>query len=295
MQNYNPLSPLTNLIFLVITANPGGEGKTTIAKLMKALWKLFGSPVHVLDADPGNWSASVTDPEAIPVGWSVKTLMIPQILAATTGRNTILDLGGNALASAKEITDLLPALQRAYSANGYRTIALLPYSTNKPGATQSIRDVEENLIGFEKYYVKVDRDGSGHFYEDFNTDNTVTISHLQTAFQTLIMEQYKCFSNVITQPNENHSLARAYIAQWMKEFANQPIIKGIIGGEIATLRSINTPRANLSYAISKLANTSDDAIWENIRRSDILDAMECAGWTAAGLRSVADQIERGAI
>ncbi|QGY81282.1 hypothetical protein [Sphingorhabdus lacus] len=293
MQNYNQPSSLTSLVFLVVAANAGGEGKTTIAKLIQALWRLFGSPVHLFDSDAGNWSASATDPEAIPVGWGVQTIKVPEILAATKGKNAIMDLGGNALASAREIANLVPALQKAYSDAGYRTIALLPYSTNKPGATSSIKDVKDELIGFEKCYVKVNRDGSAHYYGNLPADDTVSIGHLKPGFQTLIMDEYKSFDALISEPKDNHGLARAYIGQWMHDFAKQPFIKSIIGGEIAILRGINAPRRNLRFNVARLEQTTDDALWENVKKSNFLDEIDAAGWSAEGLRSVASKIDRG--
>jgi hypothetical protein len=293
MSNFNPLPPLSTLIFLVIAANPGGEGKTMIARLLKALWQLFGSRAHLLDSDPGNWSLSGTNPEAMPLGWSVKTFMVPEILKVTNGQNVALDLGGNGLASAKEISGLVPALQRAYSTAGYRTIALLPYSTNKVGASTSIQQVSEELNGFEKYYVKVNRDGSHYYNEDFQADNMVALGHLDTGFQTLITNQYKSFDAIITHPDDNHHLARAYIGQWMHEFASQPFIKAIIGGDVDILRSINPPRRTLRFNVSQLEHTSDKNILNNIHESNILDEIDAAGWTAEGLRAVASKLNRG--
>jgi len=122
---------IIQLIFLIVASNAGGEGKTTLALAVEALWQLLYQPVELLDGDAGNRALRAAREHARTVGWGAKETVVPFILEETRGKHSIFDLGANALASAREIVGLIPELAREYAADGYRNIALMPVSTNK--------------------------------------------------------------------------------------------------------------------------------------------------------------------
>jgi len=167
------MSNLTTLLFIIIVSNAGGEGKTLLAQLIQALLQLAGEPVIMLDGDAGNKAAWVADDNAKVVGWGVDAIKATDILAATQGSHVILDLGANSLASAREIVDLVPALRKTYAGAGYRTIAFLPVSTNKLGAVAAIKALAPKIAGFEKVFVKVNRDGSRAFSGELEGNDVV--------------------------------------------------------------------------------------------------------------------------
>lgn len=51
---------LIQLIAIYISANPGGEGKTTLTLLFEAILELLGRPVSLVDIDEGNGSLSIS-------------------------------------------------------------------------------------------------------------------------------------------------------------------------------------------------------------------------------------------
>ena len=157
------------LYFILVVTNAGGEGKTLIAKLIQAIWEIGGIDAVILDGDVGNYSSKSTDETAKVVGWGVKPQVAPEIVASTINQHAIMDLGANAMASAREVADLVPALEEHYRKDERRCIAFLPVSTNKSGAVGAINTLEEKVAYFDKYVVKVDRDLSGNFDGDVNS------------------------------------------------------------------------------------------------------------------------------
>lgn len=179
------MSNLTTLLFIVIVSNAGGEGKTLLAQLTQALLQLADEPVIMLDGDAGNQAARVADDNAKVVGWGVDAIKARDILAATRDAHVIFDLGANSLASAREIAELLPALRAAYAEAGYRTVAFLPVSTNKLGAVEAIKTLAPKIEGFEKLFVKVNRDGSRAFGGTLEGDDVVAVGHLRPGFRPI--------------------------------------------------------------------------------------------------------------
>jgi hypothetical protein len=286
------MDPIKTLIFLVIVSNAGGEGKTLLARLMKALWRLLGQPVHLFDGDPGNRAAKVDDSSAGTLSWGVQAMRADDIVAATAGQHVILDLGANTLASAREIVDLLPALQASYEAAGYRTVAFMPVSTNKTGAVDAIEALAPNLHGFDKLFVRVNRDGSGTYDANLSSSDVIEVGHLQPGFQTYVRQVAGSFADAITAPRSGYALAGVYIADWMHAFAAQGPVRSIIG-EVPALTAIDSPPGVLRFGVARLSETSDAALTTNLHNSRILNAISKAGWTAEGLRTVAASIDAG--
>jgi hypothetical protein len=288
------MDPIKTLFFLVIVSNAGGEGKTLLARLMKSLWLLLGQPVHLFDGDPGNRAAKVDDNSAGTLSWGVQAMRADDIVVATAGQHVILDLGANTLASAREIVDLLPALQASYAAAGYRTVAFMPVSTNKTGAVGAIEALAPNLHGFDKLFVQVNRDGSGSYDANLSSTDVIEVGHLQPGFQTYVRKVAGSFANAVIAPGSGYELAGAYIAAWMQAFAAQEPVHGMMG-DVPALTAREPVPGPLRFGVVQLADTSNAALTTNVHNSRILNAISKAGWTAEGLRTVAARMDAGTL
>lgn len=281
----------STLLFVVIVTNAGGEGKTMLGQLIQALLELAGKPVFLLCGDAGNRAAKVADPTAATLGWGAKAVVSEAIVAASSGKYVILDLGANALASAREVTELLPALRTRFAEAGYRTVALMPVSTNKLGAVEAIKELAPNLRGFEQLFVQVNRDGSDNYAGDWPEATTLRVGHLYPGFQMLIREPGMSLVRIVTDPPQDRRLAAGYIARWMRNFADQMVVKDFLGGVPPVLASFGTEQADLRVVINSLEMTTDRRLMKYINVTRINDLLGEHGWTAEGLRKVADQIE----
>lgn len=284
------MNKMTTLIFLVIVSNAGGEGKTLLAQLMQALWQLLDEPVHLLDGDPGNKAAKVADNTAKVVGWGVDAMKADEIVAATAGHHVILDLGANSLASAREIVDLLPALQRTYAAAGYRTIAFMPVSTNKIGSVGAIQTLALKVVQFEKLFVRINRDGSGTYDAGLTATDVIDVGHLAPGFQNYVRRPGTSLATSVSSPDIGYNIAATFVATWMRTFATQQAVHALVG-DVPVLIDYEPPPGELRFGVTRLKDTTDEALTSNIFRSRILAAIGSAGWTADGLRKVATMID----
>ena len=284
------MNPITTLVFLVVVSNAGGEGKTLLSQLMQALWQLLDQPVHLLDGDPGNKAAKVADDTVKVVGWGVDAMKADEIVAATAGHHVILDLGANSLASAREIVDLLPALQRAYARAGYRTIAFMPVSTNKIGSVGAIQTLASKVMQFDKLFVRINRDGSGTYDAGLTATDVIDVGHLSPGFKNYVRQPGTSLASSVSNPATGYGIAATFVAAWMRTFATQPAVRALVG-DVPVLIDYEPPAGELRFGVARLRDATDNALRTNIRRSRILTAIDAAGWTADGLRKVATMIE----
>ncbi|PZU56389.1 MAG: hypothetical protein DI547_16710 [Sphingobium sp.] len=287
------MSNLIRLLFIVIISNAGGEGKTLLAQLIQALLQLAGDPVIMLDGDPGNQAAKVADDNAKVVGWGVDAIKAPDILAATNHAHVILDLGANSLASAREIVELLPALRTTFAEASYRTVAFMPVSTNKIGAVEAIKTLASKIEGFERLFVKVNRDNSRAFGGTLEGDDVIDVGHLRPGFQAYIRQPGQTMANAVAHPPKGFGLAAAQVAEWMRDFAAQPPVLDLIGSIPKTLGQHDRPVAVPGFPVNVIEHATDAALTENIRRTRVTQAIARAGFTPEGLRKVAALIESG--
>lgn len=287
------MNNLTRLLFIVIVSNAGGEGKTLLAQMIQALLQLAGESVIMLDGDAGNQAAKVADDSAKVVGWGVDAIKARDILAATSHAHVILDLGANSLASQREIVDLLPAMRTVYAEAGYRTVACLPVSTNKLGAVEAIKALAPKIEGFEKLFVKVNRDGSRAFSGTLEGTNVVEVGHLRPGFQAYIRQPGQTMAKAVAHPPTGFGLAAIQVAEWMRGFAVQPPVVDLLGPAPVILNRHDRPVETPGFPVNVIEQTSDAALAENLRRTRIMTAVGNAGFTPQGLRKVATLLESG--
>ena len=281
------MSNLTMPLFIIIVSNAGGEGKTLMAQMIQALLQLAGEPVIMLDGDAGNKAAWVADDNAKVVGWGVDAIKASDIVAATRGSHVILDLGANSLASAREIVDLVPALRKTFAGAGYRTIAFLPVSTNKLGAVEAIKALAPKISGFEKIFVKVNRDGSRAFGGKLEGNDVVEVGHLWPGFQAYIRQPGQTMATAVSQPRDGYGLAAAYVAEWMRDFASQAPVLDMLGPLPVVLNQHERPTDVPGFVVNLLEHATDAALRENVQWTRVTLAIHKEGWTADGLRRVA--------
>lgn len=287
------MSNLTTRLFIVIVSNAGGEGKTLLAQLIQALLHLAGERVTMFDGDAGNQATKVADDKAKIIGWGVGAIKARDILAATNQGHAIFDLGANSLASQREIVDLLPALCTAYAEAGYRTVACLPVSTNKLGAVEALKTLASKIEGFEKLFVKVNRDGSRAFSGTLEGTDVVEVGHLRPGFQAYIRQPGQTMATAVAHPPAGFGLAAIQVAEWMRKFAVQPPVLDLLGPVPAILNRHDRPVEMPGFPVNVIEQTSDTALAENLRHTRIMTAIGNAGFTPQGFRKVATLIESG--
>lgn len=275
-------------VFIAILSNAGGEGKTLLARMLKALFELQGLAVQLFDGDPGNFAAKISDMTAMVIGWGVGALKAKDIVRATMGQHVLFDLGANSMASSREIVDLLPALQREFAGAGYETIALLPVSTNKVGSVEAIIELEAKIQDFKKIFVKVNRDGSNSFDPGLEGRSVIHVGHLEPGLQKYVNGPGKSLIGSITEPPADYETAATFVAKWLRDFAAQPLVRFIVGNAVPLL-DLHAPTTppSIRFQVTDLSQAKNKALKEMAERTRILDAIDDAGWSPDGLVAAA--------
>lgn len=281
---------MQQLIFILIVTNAGGQGKTTLARVLKTLFGLVGQPVQLLDSDAGNAAAKVIDASAKKIGWGVDTLVAPEIVTACAGQHVILDLGANALASAREIAALTPELAKRFEAAGYRNVAFLPVTPNKPGATEAVLHLAEKLPPMQRILVRNDIDGSGQFEAIATSDPVVDLKHLPPGYMSYVNEGGLTFLDAVQRPTPDRTEAGRIIAEWLRDFAKQTQKHGLFVVPAAKLELHPRPRGIGRFAVKTAAAATDESLFRNHRKTRVIELLDQHGWSPDGLRTVADEI-----
>lgn len=284
-------------LFIIVLINAGGEGKTTIAQLIRTLFQLNACQHLGLDADCGNLAlmdSAGRDLLTKAVGWSVGANKAPEIVQAAKGRPVVMDTGPNMLASQREIVELLPALSSCFAAEGYRTVALLPISPNKTAAAGALARLAPKLVDYEKFVVKNNRDGSGEFGKVTDIYPQIALDNLNSGLNAYLTRSERTIIDAIMHPDPGYTKASAYFAEWVRAFARDPNVQNLLGiqlCETAIMRFPTSPRPNCFTL-----NTYDavnDAMLEHAEHCTYISSfIDHHGWSAAGLRLAADELER---
>lgn len=289
---------VARLLFLLVLTNAGGEGKTLLALLLRALLTLADEEVGVLDADGGNYSAafrlhSAGDQDGVrTVRWSTEADRAEQIIGDHVGKHMILDSGANMAAANREIMELIPELRRQVAVQNYRPVVFLPVSTNKAGAVGAITALAPKMEGFERFFVRVNRDGSGNFEEGLDPELTIDVGHLQPGLQSYI-EKAGGLVRAVSQPPAQFDLAASMVADWMLKFATQPVIQAIIGVRPAlALQQLGRPTPpRVRFTLSVLDDCTNAAIRKNLQRSRAMAVLDRGDWSAGAFREVANLLD----
>ena len=280
------------LIFFLILTNAGGQGKTTLAMLIKALLRMAGEPVELLDGDNGNSAAKIIDADAMRVGWGAKPAIAPDIALHCNGRHVIFDPGANTFASQTDIVDLIPALLEQFKGAGYRIVALCPITPNKTGATEALLDLSSKFRPAERIFVRNNQDASSNFEALQTGASIVDLRHLNSGFMELVNTRGVGFDNAVLNPLEDQTEAAKYLAGWMRHFATQMARHGLFERSLAVLDRVDEPTFPLSFTVGKMEQATNFALANNQQRSKTLQLITEHGWSPEGLRTVADMLDQ---
>ena len=290
---------IQRLLILILT-DAGGEGKTTIALLIRALLKLMGEPVGFIDADVGNYSGAIQlqkgggDINLKVLNWQVSQGAAAKILKDHEGTHMIFDTGANTSASAQEITNFLPVMRAQAAAAGYRTVAILPVSPNKPGAVGALNALAANYPDWEHLFVRVNRDASALFEEGLNADRTVDLRHLQTGYQAYVRKAGDLLA-AVRSPPQGFAHAADHVANWMASFANQSLIVDVLGqGPLNALTALGRD-APLRIAANtlQLDDVTDPSLTYFAGVTAQMDILNRGQWSIESHREVIRMLESG--
>lgn len=275
-------------LFIIIVSNAGGQGKTTLARLFKALLEMGGRPVQILDGDAGNAAISVIDPTAARLGWGVQSTVNAEIVEAFKDRDVILDLGANTMASAREIVDMLPELIAAFEAAGHHTLAVFPVTPNKAGAAGALERLTQLFPAQNKLVVLNDADGSGNF-EPLDVPLPVArLAQLAPGFMGYVDTLSSgSLNEAVISPAADRQIAAQHIAKWMRGFGKDLPFQSVFGSAIKMLGQIAEPD-KIRFKLDKVASTTDEQLLEAVRKTNIIDLLDQHGWDLVRFRDAID-------
>lgn len=283
------------ILFLILT-DAGGEGKTMLALLIRALLELAGEPVGFIDSDAGNLSgaiqinASGAAASLRVMNWQVSTHAASNILAEHVGSHIIVDTGANMTAAGQPIGAMLPLLQAQAQSAGYRTVAILPVSTNKSGAVGALAELAKLYPQWEHVFVQVNRDGSRNFEVGLDPGKTVQLNHLQPGYQELIRTNGG-LAEVVRNPQAGYDRAADAIAGWMTEFAQQPLIDSLLGGRTAFASELGRRQPPVTrMTFRRMGDVTDEALAYNEMRTTAMNILDRYRWSAEGHQEVIRQL-----
>lgn len=304
----NILLATTSLISVSAVSNAGGEGKTTIAIAVEAALDLLGYPVQLICIDQGMGSLAFQRQDAKSLDWNWSDDKADKVFDYLRTRSAVFDFGANTLASGAPVVRLYGKVNDALAGIGFRRVALVPISTNKPGAVGAANDIIRAFAHMECYAVLVDRDGSGKYDEDVAALDALQMPHLDPVMQQFRSDSQKqgiSLADLLRSPPAGWVHAADYLGMWLRAFATQPTMIDILGGDVGvvldTLGRQDRPALRLRGLAVK--DLHDDAIGDRLRLSafgsliqkdGLWRVLDMHGLTPAGLRAAADELERGA-
>lgn len=299
---------LTTTLFISVSAvsNAGGEGKTTLTIVIEAALDLLGRPVQLVDIDQGMGSLAFQRQEAKSLDWGMSDLKSDTVFERLRSGNVVFDFGANALASGTPVIRLYGKVNDALAEIGFRRVALVPISTNKPGAVGAAKDIIRAFSHMECHAVLVNRDGNGIYDEDVSALSALEMPHLDPGlqqFRTHLQSQGISLADALRSPPAGWVQATDYLGMWLRAFATQPTMIDILGGDVgAVLEALGRQdRRALRLRGLTLQDLHDDAIDDRLRLSafgsrvqegGLWRVLDAHGLTPAGLRAAADELER---
>ncbi len=287
-------------------SNAGGEGKTTIAVVLEAALDLLGRPVQLVDVDQGMGSLSFQRPDAKSLDWGWPEDKAETVFERLRTSNAIFDFGANTLASGAPVVRLYGKVNDALARVGFRRIALVPISTNKPGAVGAATDIIRAFSHMECHSVLVNRDGTDQYDEDVSMLSALKMPHLDPVLQQFRSEMQKqgiSLAELLRSPPAGWVHACDYLGMWVRGFVTQPAMIDILGGNVGAALDAAGRRDRPALRLRGLTmrNLHDEEIEDRLRLSafgarvqedGIWRVLDTHGLTPAGLRAAANELER---
>ena len=301
----SPLA-ISPLVAISSLSNAGGEGKTTIALAAEAALDLLGRAPQLVDIDQGMGSLAFQRADAKSLDWTWDEPKAPAVIERLRDRDVIFDFGANALASSAPVVRLYGKVCDALADAGFRRVALVPISTNKPGAVGAAKDIIRAFSHMECHPVLVNRDGSGHYDGDVSDLPAIGMPYLDPVlqeFRTTLQDQNISFADALRSPPPGWVNAVDYLGMWLREFATQPVMIDILGGDVGQVldslgRQTRPPLRLRGLAVKHL---HDDAIQDlgrlsaftsDIQTNGVWRILAKHGLTPVGLRAAAEELEQ---
>ena len=222
-------------------------------------------------------------------------------------RDVVFDFGANLLASGAPVVRLYSKVNDMLAAVGFRRIALVPISTNKPGAVGAAREILRAMSHMECRAVLVNRDNSNYYDGDTSDLKPLKMPHLEPALQDfrahLQTKLGLSLSDALRSPPDGWHYATDRLGMWLREFATQPFMIDVLGGDIGIVLN-GLGRHNhppLRVTLSSKDDLHDDAIVDynrlsafamKVQRNGVWRILDAHGLTPNGLRAAAEEIER---
>jgi len=253
---------------LVVTfGNPGGDGKTTLARAVHALALASGRPAEVVCGDAGNGAIRQVIPSVASTAWGAPPQIGASIVAAYDASDVlIIDCGANSSTTAYNILDLLFEARAEAEKQGRVCVAVLPIGTNKPGSAGMAKASKAAFIqaGFQAFTVLNNRDGSGEYLGVDKADLPMPeVPHLASGYMSLLNQRQGGWHELFSNPPEGYSLALDGIAEWLQSISTLDPIRIALG---LGANGVNLGRSSplrLRNVVSRLSVTSDRAMLAN--------------------------------
>jgi hypothetical protein len=293
-------------IAVASVSNAGGEGKTTAAIAIEAALDLLGRPVHLVCVDEGMGSLAFQRPDAKSLSWGEPAGNAADVFERLRDRNIIFDFGANLLASGSPAVRLFWNLSELLASDGFRLAAIIPISTNKPGATGAAKLIARAFSHVESHLLLVNRDGSNNYDENTSELPTIALPHLDPvlqAYRGMLQERGMGLADAIRSPASGWTHASDYLSMWLRDFATQPKMVDLLGGDIGPVLDGLGRKARPKLRLGKLGldGIRDETIGTMIDLSEFSSLVQQNGiWrllykhglTSGGLRSAADELEQ---
>jgi hypothetical protein len=262
-------------LFLLIITNAGGEGKTFVTMLLRAIFDLLGEDDLSLDTDPGNKALSSTgggakylDPFAEPED-SIRR--VQDKLGSKT--SLLIDAGANMQATSRQFEEMCRDLGNELRDQEYTVSGLWVISTNKLGsAGSSARAAKRIDPPFSPAFVFNDRDGSGAVPDGIKPD--IKVEHLQPGLIALVNDGGG-FASVVKEGIPGHQHSANLIADYLWRFADQPGIRVLFGNDRIDSLMPTLKRDMLNLKPYDLKRPTNDAAMEILaKRAKLLRFMD---------------------
>lgn len=247
--------------------NPGGGGKTTVARIITSLSQMAGRTSHIIDADAGNRSASQALPNSDALVWGGKSTVGGQIVDYYKSvDDLIIDCGANSSTDIFDIRSVLGSARMAADSQSRRTVALLPVTPNKPGAIGAAREAQAAFRrdGIDVHVILNDVDGSTNFVADEHGGiSGVALPRLQSGIMAVLNSERRTIADMLRQPPEGFERAMDYAARWLERCSKSEAFAPYFGfGESPLSHSRSKIRAT-HFVIYTLADASNERLMLN--------------------------------
>lgn len=282
--------------FAVTFGNPGGDGKTTLARALHALASASGRSAEIVCGDAGNGAIRQVIPSAASTAWGAPPQIGAEIVAAYNASDVlIIDCGANSSTTAYNILDLLFEARTEAEKQGRVCVAVLPIGTNKPGSAGMAKASKAAFLqaGFQAFTVLNNRDGSGEYLGVDEADLPMPeVRHLASGYMSLLNQRQGGWYELLTNPPEGYSLALDAIAEWLQSISRLAPIRIALGiGAEGIVLGRSTP-LRLRSVVSRLSDTSDKAIRANHEYDSARAALLACGPTSPDLIHVVERFQK---